>query len=263
MATSACLGLASTIGLNLIDSGQNLHHLGTIESHTNFVDPFKTNDPAYILETEINSHHDQLGNNTLMRKMHLQYLDTFEDAQAGFEFQPTEVIAHKISISPRKSITESEEGTQVTISRTKHLRVKTCWQNGEVSWVCANALREQHPWTLGNYAAQNDLQQPPCFTWKKTYLSQQKKMEELKRVHAMATKGHQSSLYKFGAQVPMNVSHALYLDKINNNNMWQEAMDKEIISINEFKTFRVLDEGEKMPEEYSKIPYHIVFDVKF
>ena len=35
------------------------------------------------------------------------------------------------------------------------------------------------------------------------------------------------------------------------------------ISINEFKTFRVLDEGEAIPEGYIKIPYHLVFDCKF
>ena len=79
----------------------------------------------------------------------------------------------------------------------------------------------------------------------------------------MAAKNQQSPLYKFGVQVPMNVSHALYLDKLNNNNLWQEAMDKEIMSINDFKTFRVLTEGEELPEGYTRIPYHIVFDVKF
>ena len=79
----------------------------------------------------------------------------------------------------------------------------------------------------------------------------------------MAAKNQQSPLYKFGVQVPMNASHALYLDKLNNNNLWQEAMDKEIISINDFKTFRVLAEGEELPEGYTRIPYHIVFDVKF
>ena len=40
-------------------------------------------------------------------------------------------------------------------------------------------------------------------------------------------------------------------------------MDKEIASINDFKTFRVLDEGEEMPEGYLKIPYHLVCDCKF
>ena len=263
LATSACLGLASTIGLNIIDSGKNLHHLGNAETHTNFVDPFKENDPACILETDINSSHDGLDHDTLLRKMHLQYLDIFEDAKSGFEFQPTEVIAHKNSVTPRKILSTTSTANPVRITKDKHLRVKTCWKNGEVSWVSADALREQHPWALANYAVQNNLLKHPRFEWTKAYISQQKKMEELKRVHAMAAKGQQIPLYKFGAQVPMNVSHALYLDKLNNNNLWQEAMDKEIMSINDFKTFRVLAEGEELPEGYTRIPYHIVFDVKF
>ena len=126
LATSACLGLASTIGLNIIDSGKNLHHLGNAETHTNFVDPFKENGPACILETDNNSSHDGLDHDTHLRKMHLQYLDIFEDAKSGFEFQPTEVIAHKFSVTPRKVLSTDSTATPVIITRAKHLRVKTC-----------------------------------------------------------------------------------------------------------------------------------------
>ena len=31
----------------------------------------------------------------------------------------------------------------------------------------------------------------------------------------------------------------------------------------EFKVFRVLAAGEKLPDTYKQIPYHFVFDVKF
>ena len=40
-------------------------------------------------------------------------------------------------------------------------------------------------------------------------------------------------------------------------------MDKELDSINSFKTFRVLEKGEAMPEGCTQIPHHIVFDMKF
>ena len=105
LATSACLSLAGTMGLHIIDSGWNLHHLGQpeLESHTTFVDPFSTNDPAQILETDVESSHDTLNQEALLRKMHLQYMDTFEDAQAGLEFTPTEVISHKFSSLCKKS----------------------------------------------------------------------------------------------------------------------------------------------------------------
>jgi hypothetical protein len=53
------------------------------------------------------------------------------------------------------------------------------------------------------------------------------------------------------------------LDKQNGNNFWQESMDKELGQINDYKTFCVLEKGEAIPKDYTKIPYHIVFDVKF
>ena len=61
----------------------------------------------------------------------------------------------------------------------------------------------------------------------------------------------------------MNTSHALYLDKINNNELWKESMNKEIDSINTFETFRILEDDEELPEGYVKIPYHFVWDCEF
>ena len=34
--------------------------------------------------------------------------------------------------------------------------------------------------------------------------------------------------YKFGVQVPSSLRHALYLDRINGDNLWRIAIDKEI-----------------------------------
>ena len=65
----------------------------------------------------------------------------------------------------------------------------------------------------------------------------------------------------FGVEVPRSPTHALLLDKKNGNNLWKEAMDKELNAIMSFGTFRVPDEGEDL-SEYQKIPYHVVFAVK-
>ena len=69
--------------------------------------------------------------------------------------------------------------------------------------------------------------------------------------------------HKFGVEVPRSLAHALTLDKANGNNLWMEAAKKEITQLLDYKTFIILDEGEKPPEGYQRIPHHIVFDVKF
>jgi hypothetical protein len=66
--------------------------------------------------------------------------------------------------------------------------------------------------------------------------------------------------YKFGIQVPMN---AIDLDKKNGNQLWQEAIKTELKQLTDYQTFIVLDSEEDIPTGYQKIPYHMVFDVKY
>ena len=40
-------------------------------------------------------------------------------------------------------------------------------------------------------------------------------------------------------------------------------MKTELNSLDSFQTFRYLEKGEEVPDGYIKIPYHMVFDVKF
>jgi Reverse transcriptase (RNA-dependent DNA polymerase) len=53
------------------------------------------------------------------------------------------------------------------------------------------------------------------------------------------------------------------LDKRNGNRLLEEAIKTELKQLTDYETFIVLDSGEKIPIGYQKIPYHIVFDVKY
>jgi Reverse transcriptase (RNA-dependent DNA polymerase) len=53
------------------------------------------------------------------------------------------------------------------------------------------------------------------------------------------------------------------LDKKNGNNLWEEAIKTELKQLTDYETFIVLDSEEDIPKGYQKIPYHIVFDVKY
>jgi hypothetical protein len=69
--------------------------------------------------------------------------------------------------------------------------------------------------------------------------------------------------YKFGIQVPRGIKNVISLNKRNKNNPWQEAIETEFKQRTDDETFIVLDSGEDIPNGYQKIPYHIVFDVKY
>jgi hypothetical protein len=63
-------------------------------------------------------------------------------------------------------------------------------------------------------------------------------------------------------EVPKSTKHATQLDQINGTNVWKEAIGKELLQIDEYETFRLLDDDEYLPAEFQKIPYHLVFNVK-
>jgi hypothetical protein len=62
---------------------------------------------------------------------------------------------------------------------------------------------------------------------------------------------------------PKGIKNAIDLDKKNGNQLWQEAIKTELKQLTDYHTFIVLDSGEDIPTDYQKIPYHMVFDVKY
>ena len=49
---------------------------------------------------------------------------------------------------------------------------------------------------------------------------------------------------------------------MNGNHLWEEAIKKELTQMDDFSVFRFLNQGESL-DDYQKLPYHMVFDVKF
>ena len=93
---------------------------------------------------------------------------------------------------------------------------------------------------------------------------------KLRMAHQVHTKAYKAKTqvfgkkYKFGVQVPANVKQALQLDKENGNTFWEDAIKKEMDCLNKYNTFKLADfTVESPPEGYTKLPHHIVFDVKF
>jgi hypothetical protein len=85
-------------------------------------------------------------------------------------------------------------------------------------------------------------------------------MEDMRK--AFLARYEKSPKYKFGVQIPTSISHALRLDKLNGNNLWQEAIQKEMGHLAEYQTFWTATEEDNLGT-YQLIPYHMVFDCKF
>ena len=150
-----------------------------------------------------------------------------------------------------------------------HVAVKVTWLNGESTIQRLNAFAVEHPDLVVAYAVNNDLQDSRAFRWTRKYQDLDRKdtsfaalrdSDEMRAL--MNSRFGAAPKYKFGVQVATSMRHALYLDRINGDNLWCVAIDKEINEINSFGVFREVTPSDDL-SEYKRIPYHIVFDVKF
>jgi hypothetical protein len=69
--------------------------------------------------------------------------------------------------------------------------------------------------------------------------------------------------YKFGIQVRRGIKNAINLDEKNGNNIWEEAVKTDLKQPKDYQTFIVHDSGKIIPTSYQKIPYNMLFDVKY
>jgi len=102
----------------------------------------------------------------------------------------------------------------------------------------------------------------PGWKWCKQYLKNPRKFINLSRIFTQQ-KSKKSKKYKFGAEVPRNLKHALELEKINGNIMWGEATEKEVNETLEHSTFIIVDNISEIPKDYLFIPLQFVYNHKF
>ncbi len=69
---------------------------------------------------------------------------------------------------------------------------------------------------------------------------------------------------KFGIKVPGNTKEAMYLDHINNNTKWTEAINKEMDALNRLDCFEFVDPSTNFKREdgWQFAPMHMIFDIK-
>ena len=138
--------------------------------------------------------------------------------------------------------------------------LRVLWKQGNSTWISLKSLRLHDPYACVLFATEKKLVNSPEWEWVKDFIDDTACYTRM--LHAMKTTKSFGPKYKFGVQVPRSVKHALDLDKKNGNNLWKEAILKELKQLDDFKVFRSFDDNDNI-EEFQKLPYHMVFDVKF
>ena len=138
--------------------------------------------------------------------------------------------------------------------------LKVTWIGGDKQWVTLDDMRLHDPFIVIKYALKNKLTNKPGWEWAKHYMNSDKMLNNM--VYAYKASRHLRNI-KFGVEVPQSTRHALQIDQEDGINLWKQAMDTEINQLNEYETFRVLEDNESIPPGYKFIPYHCIYDVKF
>ena len=136
-------------------------------------------------------------------------------------------------------------------------------------------MKREDPVTCAEYAFKNNILHLSGWRSLRRYLQKGKIMiRALRRVRlakALSPEGIRMTMaisskgikFKFGVRVPRTYKEAMDLDLANGNNLWQEAIQKEIDQICEYNTFKPQPGMKQAPPEYQFIRLHFVFDVKF
>lgn len=153
--------------------------------------------------------------------------------------------------STRHSRSQGKKGPNIPL--------KVEWIDGEKSWVGLDVIKYHAPKRVLEYVLKNNLVKSPGWEWVHQFLQAHEGLAPYRKAYLASKK---EVKYKFGVKVAMSPKHALELDLKKGNNLWKEAIQAELDQINEYKTFRVLENNEPTPTGFKRIPYHFVFDVK-
>ena len=108
---------------------------------------------------------------------------------------------------------------------------------------------------VAEYAVACNIQAEPAFSWWVLHV-----LRKQTRIIAVVSKTYHKGTHKFGIQVLKTVREALDLDKANGNNLWWEAIKKEMKAVRiAFK----IQEGDEKPLPTSQfMKCHMIFNIK-
>ena len=141
--------------------------------------------------------------------------------------------------------------------------VKVLWGTGETTWEPLTPMFEQDPVTVAAYARRHGITDLPGWRRTKRVRGDPDRVVRLARALHANAKASSGPKIKFGVTVPKTIAEARRLDEANGDTKWGDAIAKELGQIDQYGTFRTVPGDERLPREYQRIPYHMVFDVKF
>ena len=144
---------------------------------------------------------------------------------------------------------------------TVKVMAKIHYMDGSKAWLNLDTIRLHDPLVAIRYAVTNKKMSHKGWEWVEDYMKGDDEFAQIAR--AFRVSRDQAKKYKFGVEVPRSPKHALQIDQENKNTGWKDAMSLELNQLKDYQTFKEIPDGQPIPKGYKRVPYHLVFDVKF
>ena len=119
-------------------------------------------------------------------------------------------------------------------------------------------MKECYPVETAEYAVAQGIDSQPAFNWWVKHVL--KKRDRIISLIAKRKTRYARTTHKFGIEIPKNMEDAKRIDGENGNTFWQDAIAKEMRNVK--CAFSPCEEGEAVPNGYTFVKCHLVFDVK-
>ena len=157
----------------------------------------------------------------------------------------------KAIASAMRTVSIKDEGNDIVI--LDHYHRENHWyflvrflDSGDESIITSSDLYSSYPQLLQQYSLFHKLEE--------ICIGETTPMRSLGAVRKV------KKTEKFGIDIPRSVKEALEFDKLNDDSLWEKAIEKEIL--NTKIAFEILPKGKRPHPGYAKIRCHMVFDVK-
>ena len=169
------------------------------------------------------------------------------------------------------------------------LHFKIEWSDESTSWESLKDMKEDNPRMVAKYVVDNNVSRSKrggdrVLQWAKKvvrdmdrairritrlydfYLDDDDTIRRVRRIQKGKAKKKKKfttkPVYKYGILVPRNAAHAIELDRLAGNTLWQESMKKEVDDLASLDCWDYKEEGFVPGEGWQKTTLHMVFDVK-
>ena len=144
------------------------------------------------------------------------------------------------------------------IVTTKGWKLKVLWTDGSYDWLPLSQIKESNPIETAEYSISQGIHKEPAFNWWVSHVIRKRDRLINKVVHRT-----RKANMKFGIVIPNTVDDAYRLDAENGNTYWADSIKKEMDSVNDYETFRIVEDDERMLPGFQEITCHMIFTVKF